>query len=123
MENLPNNVGTKNILARVDNIPYLIFDEIDAGIDGRTAQIVGEKLSKLSDKRQVLCVTHSPQIASLGDKHFLIRKKDIDGKTFTNVNNIKDKDRIEELARMLGGAKITENTLTHAKEMLNMAKI
>ncbi|HHY71585.1 MAG TPA: DNA repair protein RecN, partial [Thermoanaerobacterales bacterium] len=115
-------LALKSIIAQVDNISCLIFDEIDVGIDGRTAQVVGEKLSKLSNSRQILCVTHSPQIASLGDTHFLVKKENIAGKTFTRVDNIEDKERIKELARMLGGAEITKNTLIHAQEMLNMAK-
>lgn len=115
-------LAIKNIMARVDNIPCLIFDEIDTGIGGRTAQIVGEKLSSVAKNHQVLCVTHSPQIASLGDCHFLIKKETIGGKTCTNVTELKGDERINELARMLGGAQITENTLIHAREMLEMAK-
>lgn len=115
-------LALKNIMAKVDNIPCLIFDEIDTGIGGRTAQIVGEKLSMVARSHQVLCVTHSPQIASLGDSHFLIKKQTLDGTTFTQVLELTGSERVKELARMLGGAKITENTLTHAKEMLEMAK-
>jgi DNA repair protein RecN (Recombination protein N) len=115
-------LALKSIIAQVDNISCLIFDEIDAGIGGRTAQAVGEKLSKLSSKYQILCVTHSPQIASLGDTHFLIKKENIDGKTSTRVHSIEGQQRINELARMLGGAEITKNTIVHAQEMLDMAK-
>ena len=92
------------------------------GIGGRTAQVVGEKLSKLSKNHQILCVTHSPQIASLGDTHFLINKETKNNKTFTKVCNINGQERITELARMLGGAEITENTLIHAQEMIKLAK-
>ncbi len=115
-------LAMKSIIAQVDNISCLIFDEIDAGIGGRTAQVVGEKLSRISSKHQILCVTHSPQIASLGDVHFLIKKENINGQTFTRVYNLEGQERINELARMLGGAEITENTIIHAQEMLNMAK-
>ncbi|MCR4430705.1 MAG: DNA repair protein RecN [Tepidanaerobacteraceae bacterium] len=115
-------LALKNIMAKVDNIPCLIFDEIDTGIGGRAAQVVGEKLSMVARSHQVLCVTHSPQIASLGDNHFLIRKQTENGATFTQVLELSGSERVKELARMLGGAKITENTLTHAKEMLEMAK-
>jgi len=115
-------LALKSIMAEVDNISCLIFDEIDTGIGGRTAQAVGEKLSKISSKRQILCVTHSPQIASLGDTHFLIQKESIDKKVSTKVYSIEGQERINELARMLGGAEITKNTIIHAQEMLNMAK-
>lgn len=115
-------LALKSIIANVDRISCLIFDEIDAGIGGRTAQVVGEKLSRISNKHQILCVTHSPQIASLGDAHYLIKKETKSGKTFTRVHNINGQDRINELARMLGGAEITKNTIIHAQEMLSMAK-
>lgn len=114
-------LALKSILAKTDNIPCLIFDEIDAGIGGRAAQIVGEKLSLLAETHQILSVTHSPQIASLGDNHFLIKKHTKGKSTYTDVFCLDEKHRINELARMLGGAKITENTLTHAKEMIKMA--
>ncbi|HHW02673.1 MAG TPA: DNA repair protein RecN [Thermoanaerobacterales bacterium] len=115
-------LAMKNIMAKVDNIPCLIFDEIDTGIGGRTAQIVGEKLAMVARSHQVLCVTHSPQIASLGDAHFLIKKQTTDGITSTKVSELTGDERINELARMLGGAKITDNTLAHAGEMLELAK-
>lgn len=115
-------LALKSILAKSDNIPCLIFDEIDAGIGGRTAQIVGEKLSLLAKTHQVLCVTHSPQIASIGDTHYLIKKQIVKDATYTNVYKLDKKARIKELARMLGGAKITTNTINHAKEMLKMAE-
>jgi len=115
-------LALKSIMAKVDNISCLIFDEIDAGIGGRTAQAVGEKLSKLAREHQILCVTHSPQIASIGDSHYLIKKENINEHTLTRVFRIEGQDRINELARMLGGAQITQNTITHAQEMLNMAK-
>lgn len=114
-------LALKSILAEVDKIPCLIFDEIDAGIGGRTAQIVGEKLAFLAKTHQVLCVTHSPQIASMGDTHYLIKKQVVKGATYTNIHRLDKKTRIKELARMLGGAKITKNTINHAKEMLKMA--
>lgn len=115
-------LALKSIMAKVDNISCLIFDEIDAGIGGRTAQAVGEKLSKLASKHQILCVTHSPQIASIGDSHYLIKKESYGAHTSTRVYCLEAQERINELARMLGGAEITKNTITHAQEMLNMAK-
>lgn len=115
-------LALKSIMAKVDNIPCLIFDEIDAGIGGRTAQIVGEKLSRIALKHQVLCVTHSPQIASLGDTHFLIKKTTSRGQTYTRICYLEYRERVKELARMLGGAEITDNTINHANEMLDLAK-
>jgi DNA repair protein RecN (Recombination protein N) len=116
-------LALKSIIAQVDSISCLIFDEIDTGISGRTAQIVGEKLSRIAQNHQILCVTHSPQIASLGDTHFLIKKETKGNTTNTKVTRIEGQERINELARMLGGAKITSKTTAHAKEMLNMAQI
>ncbi|ADL08057.1 DNA repair protein RecN [Thermosediminibacter oceani] len=115
-------LALKNILARIDNIPCLIFDEIDAGIGGRISQIVGEKMAKVARNHQVLCVTHSPQIASLGDAHFCIRKVVNKNKTSTIVSEIRGEERVKEIARMLGGAEITSTTLVHAREMLKMAE-
>jgi len=115
-------LALKSIMAKVDKISCLIFDEIDAGIGGRTAQAVGEKLSRLASEHQILCVTHSPQIASIGDFHYLIKKESTNEHTLTRVFRIEGEDRVNELARMLGGAQITKNTLAHAKEMLNLAK-
>ncbi|MGB9813855.1 MAG: DNA repair protein RecN [Thermovenabulum sp.] len=114
-------LAIKNIIADVDKIPCMIFDEIDTGIGGRTAQVVGEKLYKVAKNRQVLCVTHSPQIACLGDAHFQIKKIVKNNKTNTVVEELSFDKRVEEIARMLGGAEITENTLKYAKEMLKMA--
>ncbi|KXG78151.1 DNA repair protein RecN [Fervidicola ferrireducens] len=115
-------LALKSILAQIDNIPCLIFDEIDVGIGGRMSQIVGEKLFKISRNHQVLCVTHSPQIASLGDAHFCINKISNNDRTFTTVKEIKGEERIKEISRMLGGTEITDKTIAHAKEMLEMAE-
>ncbi|MCF6096698.1 DNA repair protein RecN [Thermovorax subterraneus] len=115
-------LALKSILAQIDNIPCLIFDEIDVGIGGRISQIVGEKLLKISRSHQVLCVTHSPQIASLGDVHFCINKISDSERTFTTVKEIKGEERIKEISRMLGGTEITEKTIAHAKEMLEIAE-
>lgn len=112
----------KSILAEYDEIPCLIFDEIDTGISGRTAQIVGEKINKISNKRQVICISHLPQIAALGDTHFSISKKTEDNKAIIYVKKLEPKDRVDELARLLGGVDLTETTKLHAKEMLFLAK-
>ncbi len=112
----------KNILATYDNIPSLIFDEIDAGISGRTAQIVGEKIKSISKNHQVICVTHLPQIAALGDNHFLIEKMDKSGKTQIHVKKLKYEERVDEISRLIAGVNLTETTKQHAREMLEMSK-
>ncbi|HHV39021.1 MAG TPA: DNA repair protein RecN [Tepidimicrobium sp.] len=112
----------KNILAKYDGVPCLIFDEIDTGISGRTAQVVGEKIERLSNNHQIICISHLPQIAALADTHFVIKKEVDEGKTNTVVKRLKDDERVEELARLLGGVDLTDTTKLHAKEMLEMSK-
>ncbi|MCX7710372.1 MAG: DNA repair protein RecN [Clostridia bacterium] len=114
-------LAIKNILANVDHIPTLIFDEIDIGISGIAAQKVGEKLSAISRSHQVLCVTHLAQIASMADTHYLIEKVSSSDKTVTQVNKLDDGKVKHEIARILGGASISEITLKHAEEMLKNA--
>ena len=99
-------------------IPTLIFDEVDSGIGGGVAEIVGKLLHSLSDKRQVFCVTHLAQVASQGNHHLQVAKETHAGTTLTRVSELNQEEKIEEIARMLGGVKITEQTLAHAKEML-----
>jgi DNA repair protein RecN (Recombination protein N) len=96
----------------------LIFDEVDAGIGGRVADMVGRRLKDLSEKHQVLCITHLPQIAAYGDRHFLVEKQVIDGRTRTAIRELASEERVQELARMLGGATITDTTIKIAREML-----
>lgn len=115
-------LALKTVLAKKDAIDTVIFDEIDTGISGRTAQRVAEKLRELSGGRQVICITHLPQIAAQASHHFLICKETGGGMTHTNVNELSEKESIEELARMLGGAKITDAVLLNAKEMKDLAK-
>jgi DNA repair protein RecN (Recombination protein N) len=115
-------LAIKTILADVDSVPTLIFDEIDTGISGRAAQKVGEKLSFISRSHQVLCVTHLPQIAAMADNHFLIEKHSLKENTVTDVILLNDEGTANELARILGGANITDITLSHAKEMLESAR-
>lgn len=114
-------LAIKSVIADVDRIPTLIFDEIDTGISGRTAQSVAEKMCLISKNHQILCVTHLPQIASMADKHFKIEKFVKDNKTYTNVVGLDKNHEIEELARMLGGAVVTNLTISHSKEMKEMA--
>ena len=99
-------------------IPTMIFDEVDAGIGGGVAEMVGLKLRELGETRQVFCVTHLPQVASLADHHFRISKISDGKSTKTVVTHLGDDERIEELARMLGGVDITQKTIDHAAEML-----
>lgn len=100
----------------------LVFDEIDIGIGGRAAEAVGQKLKALSRAQQVLCVTHLPQIAAFADQHFLIEKKEQSGRTKTSVRLLEDKDRTEEIARMLSGAKLTDTSLKHAEQMIQASR-
>ena len=113
-------LAIKTILAEADAVPVLVFDEIDAGIGGRVAEAVGHKLKEIGKKRQVLCITHLPQIAALGDSHYVVSKQENKGRTITNVQQLDQKQRVDELARMLGGSKVTETTVKHAKEMLGV---
>lgn len=112
-------VSMKNVLAEKDQIATLIFDEVDTGVSGRAAQKVAEKLRKLARHKQVLCVTHLPQMAALANTHMLISKSERDGRTYTSVTPLDREGRKRELARIIGGAKITETTLKSAEEMLS----
>lgn len=115
-------LGFKSILAKYDGITTMIFDEIDTGISGRTAQIVGEKISEIAKDRQVISITHLPQIAALADSHYFISKKTDKGKTVTTIKRLEDEERVEEMARLLGGVDVTNTTLDHAREMISMSK-
>ena len=113
------------ITSKVGLVPTLIFDEVDAGIGGRIAEIVGELLKKLGTERQVMCVTHLAQVASAGNQQWQVAKSgdpDNGGNVLSHVTVLKDEERIEEIARMLGGVKITETTRKHAAEMLRESK-
>lgn len=102
-------------------IPTLVFDEVDVGIGGAVAEIVGRLLRALGEKRQVLCVTHLPQVAAQAHHHLRVRKENRDGQTYTHIARRDTEARVEEIARMLGGATITEKTLAHAREMIERA--
>ena len=114
-------LGLKAVFADRDEMPTLIFDEIDTGISGRTAQMVSEKMAVLSGNRQLLCITHLPQIAAMADTHFLIEKSTDGIKTVTTMQKLSEERSVEELARMLGGATITEAVLENAREMKALA--
>lgn len=115
-------LAIKTILADVDEIPTLIFDEVDTGVSGRVAQMVGQKLSHIAKKHQVLCITHLPQIASMSDNHYLIEKSVEGNKTKTSIRHLDVEGKKQEIARILGGMKITETTLMHAQEMIEDAQ-
>ena len=100
----------------------LVFDEIDIGIGGRAAEAVGRKLKMLSKRQQVVCITHLPQIAAFADQHFLIEKADKDGRTRTSIRRMEDAEREREVARMLSGAKLTESSLEHARNLLESSR-
>ncbi|MEA4965587.1 MAG: DNA repair protein RecN [Oscillospiraceae bacterium] len=112
-------LAMKNVMAEQDAVPTLIFDEVDAGVSGRAAQKVAVKLKSVSTNKQVLCVTHLPQIAALADTHLLIDKSERDGRTYTSVTPLDFDGRKAEIARIIGGAVITETTLRSAEEMMS----
>lgn len=110
----------KAILADSDSVESIVFDEVDAGIGGGVAEMVGKKLSMLARNHQVICITHLPQIAKFGTHHFKISKHVVNERTRTDITPVKNEDRIQELARMLGGETITEATMNHARELLEI---
>ena len=114
-------LALKTVLAEHDEIETLIFDEIDSGISGRTAQMVAEKIKMTGKNHQIICITHLPQIAAMADHHFLIEKTSSADSTISNIRPLNREESIHELARMLGGVKITDTVLQNAKEMKEMA--
>lgn len=111
-------LALKTLLGMADRIPTMVFDEIDTGIGGKIAEIVGKKLERISDAHQVVCITHLPQIASKGATHFHVEKLAEDERTLTTIRVLRPRERQEEIARMLGGETITRTTMQHAREML-----
>ena len=114
-------LAIKSVMADVDVIPTLIFDEVDTGISGRTAQMVAEKMALLSGKRQLIAITHLAQIAAMADNHYLIEKQADETHTATNIRRLDEAGETMELARILGGVAITENVINSAKDMKNLA--
>lgn len=114
-------LGIKTIMASKDEIETLIFDEIDTGISGRTAQMVARRLREISRFRQVICITHLPQIAAMANAHYLIEKNAVDNVTQTQIIRLEEEESVKELARMLGGEKITDTVLDNAREMKQLA--
>lgn len=108
------------VIAETTAMPVLVFDEVDVGIGGATAEVIGKLMKTLAQKSQIISVTHQPQVASQADQHLKAQKKQAKQKTTTRLANLNAKDRIHEIARMLGGMEITDTTLNHAKEMINL---
>jgi DNA repair protein RecN (Recombination protein N) len=111
-------LALKTILARTASVETVIFDEVDSGISGATAEVIGEKLSSLAAYHQILCITHLPQIASQGKNHFLVSKEVFNGRTQTIISGLEPEERVQEIARLLGGREITQRAVAHAREML-----
>lgn len=115
-------LGIKSVLAEIDDIPTLIFDEIDTGISGRTAQKVAEKMAYIGRSHQVLCITHLPQIAAMADSHYLIEKTADEVHTKTEIRKLSEEEQIREVGRLMGGVEITQSILDSADEMKKMAE-
>jgi len=111
-------LATKAVLAAHDRIPVLVFDEVDANVGGEMGSAIGKKLQVLSSARQVICITHLPQVGALGGTHFAVSKAVREKRTFTNVEKLDNNQRVEEIARMLGGKDVTSAVMTHAKELI-----
>ncbi|OAK75307.1 DNA repair protein RecN [Lederbergia galactosidilytica] len=114
-------LALKTIFSKHQGITSIIFDEVDTGVSGRVAQAIAEKIAKISQHSQVLCITHLPQVAAMSDTHFLISKKEEFGRTKTHLTNLQKNQKINEIARMISGAEMTELTREHAKELLEIA--
>lgn len=115
-------LALKTSLASIDNVDTLIFDEVDTGISGRTAILVGEKLQKISKSRQIITISHLAQIASLASSHMLIEKNERDLDTISNIRTIDEKERVMEISRLIGGIDITENTINQAIDMIEQGR-
>ena len=115
-------LALKNVLAEQEQVGTLVFDEVDTGVSGRAAQKVAEKLAQVSRRKQVLCVTHLPQLAAMADSHFSVEKGERKGRTFTEVVQLDRDRRMAELARLTGGSKVTDALLQSAGELLDEAE-
>ncbi len=112
------SLAMKRVLAGVGDVGTFLFDEVDAGIGGAVAEVVGRKLRDIARNRQLICITHLPQVAAFADRHFAVGKSVVDDRTISTVTQLDDAGRVEELARMMGGVELTERTLAHAREMV-----
>ena len=115
-------LAIKKVLLEIEKVPIIIFDEIDSGISGKTASIVGKKLHEISRGKQIICITHSPQIAAFGDHNYLISKSSDDSNTYTDAKKLNPDEKINEIAKLIGGIHITENNVISAKELVENCK-
>ena len=115
-------LALKNVLSEQDQVGTMVFDEVDTGVSGRAAQRVAEKMARISRKKQVLCVTHLPQIAAMADTHFSVEKGETNGRTYTSVTRLSREERRRELARITGGSRVSEVMLSGAEELLRQAE-
>ena len=115
-------LAIKNIFSQIDKTGTLIFDEIDSGISGETGVIVGQKIKNLTKSSQIICITHLPQVASFGDDFFYVSKKEDERSTYTEVKHLQGDEVVSEIARMIGGDKISQVALKHAQEMIDQTK-
>lgn len=114
-------LSLKTITAALDQVDTLVFDEVDSGVGGKTAAKMAAKLNQIAKDRQIICITHLPQLASAANHHFLIKKEKGENRTYTKIQSLNQKERVNEIARMIGGTTITDKTLAHAEEMLQLA--
>ncbi len=108
------------VISQVASVPTLIFDEVDVGIGGRVAEVIGHMLKQLGQRYQVLCITHLPQVASCGEQHWQVSKREEKKRVVSRITPLDAEQRVLEIARMLGGAELTQTTRQHAAEMLEM---
>jgi len=113
-------LALKSILAKSDRLPVLIFDEIDVGVSGRMAQSVGQSLKALSGFHQVIAITHLPQIAGLGDAHFVVTKSEREGRTATSMKRLSLEEQVEEVAKLMSGSRVTDAGLKGARELMGL---
>jgi DNA repair protein RecN (Recombination protein N) len=114
-------LAIKTLLSATDQLDTLIFDEIDSGISGRFAQIVGRKMREIANHHQLIVITHLPQIAAQGRTHFVVAKEEMNGRTKVSVNQLQNDDRVADIARLLGGEHITPEAMANARGLLNGA--
>lgn len=114
-------LALKTIFSSKSQITSIIFDEVDTGVSGRVAQSIAEKIANISLNSQVLCISHLPQVAAMADQHYLISKQVEKNRTYTTVEKIVEEKRVEEISRMMSGTEITELTMQHARELLQLA--
>jgi DNA repair protein RecN (Recombination protein N) len=115
-------LALKNILAESDRIPLLIFDEIDAGVSGKIALSVGKSIRNLAEMHQIICITHLPQIASFANIHYRVEKYIDNSRTFSKVNTLIGEERVEEIASLMGGSKLTSEFIESARQLINEAE-